>query len=124
MDDMPTRSATLLVVDDDADMRKLLARVLTNAGYNVMIFDSPGTALDALQTGAHVDLLITDLEMHTAMSGLDLADAARSYAPDLPIILVTGSPTAASFPNVTAVLRKPFRLMELELVVRRCLAAR
>lgn len=123
MDGALSGPARIFVVDDDDAMRSLLARILMLAGYEPVLFDDPVLALSAVRTSVQVDLIITDLDMNAVMSGLDLARAARHSRPGLPVILVTGSMVAPPLPDVTAIVRKPFRLLELELTVRNCLAA-
>jgi len=82
----------ILVVDDDEDVLAVLAALLEHAGAEVAPCSDPRDALEAVQDDPDAwDLLITDFDM-APMTGADLARAARSAAPGLPILLVTALP--------------------------------
>jgi CheY-like chemotaxis protein len=102
----------VLVVDDEAAVLHATARLLERHGWQVEAVTSPEAALDHLQSAARFDCLITDLSM-PGLSGLELAEAARTLHPALPIVLATGylDTDAAIGPDATsvsAVLTKPF----------------
>jgi len=79
---------TVLLVDDEADIRELYKLVLEAAGYAVIVVSGAQAALDIL--AAHpVDLLITDYQM-PEMSGRELIAALREAYPRLPTILASG----------------------------------
>ncbi len=79
---------TILVVDDDAGQRDLLAGFLERSGYPVITAASGGEALELL--GGHaVGLLISDVRM-PGMGGLELMRRVRSLHADLPVLMVTG----------------------------------
>ena len=82
------RGRRILLVDDDAGVRKTLASLLRASGQDVLEADSGTEALDWLQTTA-VDLVLTDLGM-PEISGWDVARAAKAHRPDLPVVLLTG----------------------------------
>ena len=65
------------------------ASMLEDFGHDVIEADSGANALDILQNGHRIDLLITDYSM-PKMNGAQLAVAARKLRPDLPILLVSG----------------------------------
>lgn len=81
-------SATLLLVDDDPNIRDTAVDILEDAGYGVM---AAGTAQDALAVlaGTPVDLLITDLNLPD-QSGTTLAREVRSKYPKIKIIMLSG----------------------------------
>jgi len=101
--------ARVLVVDDEAMVREMTARMLEDAGYEVVSAASGQEALRAMGDG-RFDLLVTDLTM-PEMSGRDLALRARSHRPDLPILFITGH-HAADLEGLTSsratVLHKPY----------------
>lgn len=83
------RAATILVVDDDALIAMNVAAILGDLGHVVIEAFSPRDALEVLSGGGAVDAMITDYSM-PIMSGIELAHAARSLRPGLPIVLASG----------------------------------
>src|SRR3954468_16077545 len=84
--------ARLLVVDDDALMRKLLGRVLSAKGYDVSMAEDGQQAKDLLAR-ARFDLILTDVHM-PRMDGIGVLRTVRELDPDFPVILFTASPSA------------------------------
>ncbi len=108
----PSRSR-ILVVDDEAAIRDLLAKTLALAEYDVDVAPDGGAALERLRTLPY-DLLITDLKM-PGVDGLTVIREGRRYRPDLPVIIITGFSTEASAIEainlgVSGYLIKPFRV--------------
>jgi signal transduction histidine kinase len=103
----------LLVVDDEADMREVLADVLTGRGHSVTLAGGGREALAWLERGGF-DLVITDLGMPD-VNGWDVANAAKAGQADLPVLLLTGWADAAGTAagRVDAVIRKPFDMTKL-----------
>jgi signal transduction histidine kinase len=101
------RNGHLLVVDDDPDVRTVMAALLRDDGYHVIEATSGAEALSVLDSGAAVDALLADYAM-PEMSGLQLLRQARSRRPDLPAAIITGY-ASVSMENESdvAVLRKP-----------------
>ena len=85
----PARAASILLVDDDADVRGILAEVLRAAGCAVTECAGAAEALALLDGGGEADLLISDLSM-PGTDGLTLIHAAQDRRPGLPAILLTG----------------------------------
>jgi len=83
--------STILLVDDDADILKLLSLRLSAAGYLVQAADSGEKALAAL-AASRPDLIITDLKMG-GMDGMSLFEEVRKQAPMLPVIILTAHGT-------------------------------
>ncbi len=83
------RQLTLLFVDDDFLISLSTAALLEDLGHEVIKASSGSAALDVLKSGKPVDVMITDYAM-PGMTGLQLAEAARTLRPDLPILLATG----------------------------------
>ena len=101
----------ILLVDDDADVLKLLSMRLTASGYAVQAVDSGHMALAAL-AASRPQLVITDLKMD-GMDGLALFEAIHDTAPTLPVIILTAHGTipeavAATKRGVFGFLPKPF----------------
>ncbi len=124
------RRGTVLIVDDDADVRRWLASAVAGMGYGVIEApDGPAglRALDGTRDGApggglegRPDLLLVDFAM-PGMTGAEVVEAARWARPDLPAVLVTGYAEAEALDRLAArgvaVLRKPFDLGDLEAVL-------
>jgi excisionase family DNA binding protein len=103
----------VLVVDDEATIRDLLAKTLALAEYDVDIAPDGRTALDRLRMIPY-DLLITDLKM-PGVDGLTVIREARRLKADLPVIIITGYSNEASAIEavnlgVSGYLTKPFRV--------------
>ena len=108
-------SATILVVDDEAEVRMIVAEFLEDTGYRVLQAEGGLAALRMLETDPGVQLLVTDIRMPD-MSGLELADRAAMVRPYLKIILISGYFVAQQVQR--RFLRKPFRMRELVAAVR------
>ncbi len=114
----------IMVVDDEASIRDLLARTLALAEYEVDQAPDGRAALDRLKLGAY-DLLITDLKM-PVMDGLTLIREVRRFHPQIPIVIITGYSTEASAIEavnlgVTGYLTKPFRVPKVLSVAAKAL---
>ncbi|HTI80513.1 MAG TPA: PAS domain-containing protein [Acetobacteraceae bacterium] len=87
--DAPDGHGTILVVDDDEDVREIAATFLREAGYAVREAGSGPDATGILAEGP-VNLALVDYAM-PMMSGLEFARVAREIQPDLPIVYITGA---------------------------------
>ena len=124
--DGPAPDATILVVDDDPDLRRVLAASLEDLGYRVVEADNGASGMQMLKEHAP-DLLIADFAM-PGMTGAELAKAARALRPELPIVFASGYADTdaidAAVGTATRVLRKPFRVDELQAALAAAIAAR
>jgi CheY-like chemotaxis protein len=104
----------ILVVDDEAEIRKLVRLLTERAGYRVREASNADDALRILQEGAPPpNLLLTDIVM-PGMSGLGLAARAHHLQPSLPVIFMTGFANEYQAELSGSVcLRKPFKAAEL-----------
>jgi signal transduction histidine kinase/CheY-like chemotaxis protein len=84
-----TSKITVLIVDDDPLISMSTALMVEDMGHAVVEVNSGGHALDVLRDGRDIDLLITDFSM-PKMNGAELAAAAKSICPQLPVLLATG----------------------------------
>jgi len=103
--------STILLVDDDPDILKLVSLRLSAAGYGVQAVDSGEKALASL-AASRPELIITDLKMG-GMDGLSLFDEVQKQAPTLPVIILTAHGTipdavAATRRGVFSFQSKPF----------------
>ncbi|MDB5469018.1 MAG: hybrid sensor histidine kinase/response regulator [Caulobacter sp.] len=109
---------TVLVIDDEPAIRALIVEVLQDSGYiAIEAADGPG-GLKVLESGARIDLLITDVGLPGGMNGRQVADAARVGRPDLKVLFITGfAETAAVGAGHLApgmeVMTKPFAMAAL-----------
>ena len=112
--------AMVLVVDEQEDVREVIAAHLDALGYQVVQAASGRAALDLLGgNGAGIDVLITDYAM-PGMSGIELAEAVRATHPDLPVIIATGYVDTTGFGERienAVLLKKPYRINELRAAV-------
>jgi CheY-like chemotaxis protein len=114
---------TVLVVDDDREVRQVALCVLELAGYRVLEAVSGDDAHRLLlaHPDLRVDVLFTDVVMPGRLDGVDLANAARSLRPELPVLYATGlaHQVRASRDRELRgpVLRKPYRPAELRRAV-------
>jgi PAS domain S-box-containing protein len=123
----PGGSETLLVVEDDPDVRKTLVQSLRPVGYRVVEAGDGEQALAYLRSAARrPDLVLTDLVM-PRMGGLALATQLRGEAPGLPVIFLSGYSDAVLEPSAelrgAPLLQKPPSVSALRRVVRDTLDA-
>jgi CheY-like chemotaxis protein len=104
-----------MIVDDDPEVRLIIAEFLDDFGYDVLQANGGAEALHQLERTPDLQMIITDIRM-PEMSGIELADAATKSRPDLKIILISGYFVAQQVDR--RFLRKPFRMKELEAAVR------
>src|SRR5690348_16286938 len=95
-----TKRATILIVDDDADVLELTAEVLADAGYEVLTASGAEPALELLRGGRTVDLLLTDIVM-PGLNGLGLADEAKRLRPELRVLYTSAFVKTAPFGDGT-----------------------
>ena len=81
---------TILVVEDEADVRAIVRRQLESLGHRVLAVEAATEALLLIQGPGAPDVLLTDVVLKTGMSGVDLAQAAREARPGLPRDLHVG----------------------------------
>ena len=120
----PGGCETVLLVDDNRDIRRVAARHLTALGYTVLEAASGPAALEILRTAPRVDLLFTDMVMPDGLTGGLLAQQARRLRPGLRVLFATGYARVAGEggePDPSPLLRKPYRRRALAEQVRAAL---
>jgi len=117
---MASENATILVVDGDAEVREVVAEYLMDSGHRVLQAEGGKEALQMLDRASDVDLVITDVRMPD-ISGIELAEGITREIPSPKVILISGY----FVPQQTnrRVLRKPFRMQELEEAIQAELAS-
>jgi signal transduction histidine kinase/DNA-binding response OmpR family regulator len=120
------RAETILVVEDDEDVRAYSTGIMTEAGYRVLEASSGESALDILERHSGIALLFTDVGLPGGMNGRQLADEARRRHPKLKVLFTTGYARNAIVhdgrldPGVQ-LLTKPFTFAALATKVRELL---
>jgi signal transduction histidine kinase len=118
---------TILVVDDEPDLRELVAQVLESGGYQVLSAASGEEALEKwAKRPRDVQLLLTDMVMPDGLTGRMLADRLRSEDPRLRVIYTSGYTAGVPGTDLANIedhnfLPKPYRPATLLQVVRNCL---
>ena len=117
---------TILVVEDNPDVRRLVLRQLRDFGYTVVEAANGPQALRILEDGAAIDLLFTDVVMPGGMTGRQLAEAAKIRRPNLKTLFTSGYTEDSILrlgkldPGVR-LLSKPYRKQELATRIREAL---
>jgi two-component system response regulator HydG len=112
----------VLVVDDDAAIREALSRTLEKFGYEVVLAHDGQAGLDRLREG-EIHIVLADLQM-PRLSGQELLKVAKTIAPDVEVIVITGHGTVEDAVEAMKVgaydfITKPFRRVQLERTIRR-----
>ncbi len=124
---MPT-AETILLVEDEPEVRSLVQRLLKMQGYTVVAAANPDEALAIIRDfKGHIDLMVTDVVM-PGMSGRQLAERLAKILPDLKVLFVSGYTDDAIVHHGildpgTAVLQKPFTPQTLARKVREVIEA-
>ncbi len=123
-DPVGTRGETVLAVEDDKALRRILVRQLGSLGYRVLAASNGGEALAILEANA-VDLVFSDVVMPGGMGGLELAHRVRARWPGTRFVLTSGFPELRiddGFP-VTDIrlLNKPYHKSDLASILRQVL---
>jgi PAS domain S-box-containing protein len=115
---------TVLAVEDNAGLRRIVVRQLKELGYRVLEAENAHTALEMLEN-EQVDLLFTDIVMPGGASGYELAQMALSRWPGIKILLTSGFPDNKIHRSETSsnlrLLSKPYRRDDLGHIIREIL---
>jgi CheY-like chemotaxis protein len=116
-----SRNASILVVEDQDDIRQLLADSLEEFGHEVRTARSAEEAIELLGQHTRIEVLVTDITLAGRLTGLDLVRQARELMPDLKVLTISGNTSdpsiKAPYLDRLAFLRKPFRLSDLNRAV-------
>jgi PAS domain S-box-containing protein len=129
IDIVPRGNGELIAVVDDEDIVRSFAQMaLEKNGYRVASFDSPAQCLEVVRrNAADYSVLLTDQTM-PVMKGIELASEIRSFAPQLPVVIMSGyfsriSPEKLAQIGHVALLSKPFTNEELARAMHRAISA-
>jgi PAS domain S-box-containing protein len=122
---MPRGSETILVVEDDARVRRVTTARLRSLGYEVIEADNGAAAFLLLAAHPKIAMIFTDVVMPGGMNGDELAEAALTAKPDLKVLFTSGyaePEVARQGLRVGAWLKKPYTAAELAEKVREILS--
>jgi CheY-like chemotaxis protein len=115
----------ILVAEDEFLIRMVLAEMLGDAGFEVIQASSGEEAVGLLRSGEPPALILTDVNMPGALSGIDLVRQARAAAPEVQVIFTTGRGDAlAEYGPLGAndrLVQKPYSPTELVGMIERLL---
>ncbi|PZN94052.1 MAG: hybrid sensor histidine kinase/response regulator, partial [Hyphomicrobiales bacterium] len=122
-------SETVLVVEDDDDVRTTVVELLSELGYSVVKARDAASGLAIVESGMPVDLLFTDVVMPGTMQSRDMASRAQSIIPSLAVLFTSGYTEnsivhGGRLDEAVELLSKPYTREELALRVRKCLDGR
>jgi len=119
--------STILIIEDEERMRRILDLVLRAEGYRLILADSAETGIKYIDDGG-IDLVLTDLQMGRT-GGFEVLDHVAKVGPEIPVIIITGFGTVRSAvesmkKGAFDYISKPVDNDELKIVVKRALAMR
>jgi PAS domain S-box-containing protein len=126
-EDVPRgRGETILVVEDDSDVRALAVAMLEGLDYRTIDVGDAAAAREALADGQAVDLVLSDVVLPGGISGPEFAEQACTTHPDLKIIFMSGYPAEAARRNGVlgsdkVLLNKPFQRRQIARALREAL---
>jgi len=124
--DIPRGNETILFVDDEISITKMVKRMFERLGYKVETATTPQDALERFSLNPdHFDLVITDMTM-PQMTGVKLSEKLMEIRPDIPIIICTGHSALvdeerAKDLNLAAYVMKPIDMQETAQTIRKVL---
>ncbi len=122
------KNETILLVDDEAEIRETLKDLLEQLGFNVDQAESAKEAISIIKAGKIYTFLITDIVLQE-MDGLELSRWVTNNCTDICIIAMTGFSNQYDYSEVvnagaTDFISKPYIIDELEAKIRRCIIER
>lgn len=128
-DELPgAKGETVLVVEDDPDVRKLVVTLVEKLGYPVLEASNGASALAIMSSSTQVDVLLTDVVLPGEMDGSQVAAAAVTCFPEIKVLYMSGYPRDGLAPqgrldDGIMLLEKPFRKAELARKLRETIDA-
>lgn len=118
---------TILVVDDDPQIRRLVAAMLAKIGYHVLSADTGENALRLLDSAPDIHLLLTDV-VAPGMSGPMIAEQVAALRPDIKVLFMTGYDGTRIVQRFVidkgySLIVKPFTMHQLASCIRKILGA-
>lgn len=122
-----SRTATILLVDDDEAVREVASELLEDAGYTVLQAENAHAAMRMIESRHEIDLVFSDVRMPGQIDGVGLARWVRLCHPELLMVLASGYVEPESLLRATevdAILQKPYTNNEVVRRLRILLARR
>jgi CheY-like chemotaxis protein len=121
---MTENKKSILVIEDDAEVRSMLEDYLTYLGYEVFTAEDGLEGLKKIKSGRY-DLVITDIAM-PYVSGIGIISILKEEHPEIPVMAVTGygyhAEELANEKNANAIVSKPFDIQEIKNLIEDLLA--
>lgn len=119
---------TIVIADDEPNIRRVLEAALTREGYNVITAENGKKALDVISSTPQIDILISDLIMPD-INGVELLEAAREIDPGMSVLMITAHGTIKTAVDAMRLgafdyITKPFDMDEMKIVVKKALERR
>jgi CheY-like chemotaxis protein len=110
-----THQHVVLAVEDERNLRELMEETLTDAGFEVLTAANALAAFEIIQSGIHIDVIVTDIHMPGAANGRELARFISNTRPQIHIVLLAGASLDPADPLLKHVhyLQKPLGVMQL-----------
>ncbi|MDX1400896.1 MAG: ATP-binding protein, partial [Kiloniellales bacterium] len=124
---LESKGETILVCEDNEDLRILLVKQIMALGYEILEAANGLEVLSLLDGGAEVDLLLSDIMLPGGLLGRELAIEVGKRRPEIPVIFMSGGFSDSSISERShldedaILLQKPFRLAELARTIRETL---
>ena len=118
---MAADQRTILVVEDNKDVKNVAVSLLEQLGYKTIAVESASEALDVLASGQTVNLVFTDVALPGQLDGLALARKVTDRYGAIPIVLTTGYTRAFDSDPEFPVLRKPYQIAALGRLIHQAL---
>ncbi len=113
----------VLVVEDDVQIRLILAEAMRDAELCVIEARSGEDAVSYLDTGGHVDLVFSDIQMPGSIDGLQLAQHVHATQPEIPVILTSGNIKPAGLSAAERFIPKPYEIGRVVALVTQILGS-
>jgi CheY-like chemotaxis protein len=107
----------ILVVEDNADVRRVAVSLLEQLGYRAIEVETAAAALDVIASGKQIDLVFSDVVLPGPADGLALARTLAERCPQIPVVLTTGYTKVFDADPEFPVLRKPYQISTLGRVI-------
>jgi CheY-like chemotaxis protein len=114
---------TILLVEDNTDMRSVTAEIITGLGYRVIVVPEAEAAMAVVGRGEKIDLVLSDVVLPGGVSGLELARNLQKGQPGLSVLFMSGYPRAVvdrrgMLGTEAILLHKPFHRQNLAEALR------
>lgn len=125
---MSKKTGTILVVDDEPNIRRVLEAVLSKDGHTVLTAENGKKGMEVLKQDGNIDVLISDLIMPD-INGVELLASAKEIRPDMSVLMITAHGTIKSAVDAMKLgafdyIPKPFDLDEIKLLVKNAMDRR